>query len=109
MNCLDPGHDLSPDHPRRLARATSSSLSIGKLTCLTTKRAGVFATLAQLENGVKVITIPDIRWLRRDIKSVALLPQVLGKQQAAKPARSKLGRSMATVMSPRAAPAMPGS
>jgi len=34
------------------------------------------------EAGVKVITIPDIRWLRRDIKSVALLPQVLGKQQA---------------------------
>jgi D-alanine transaminase len=49
---------------------------------LTTKRAGSFATPAQLENGVKVITIPDIRWLRRDIKSVALLPQVLGKQQA---------------------------
>jgi D-alanine transaminase len=49
---------------------------------MTTKRAGAFATKAQLENGVKVITIPDIRWLRRDIKSVALLPQVLGKQQA---------------------------
>jgi D-alanine transaminase len=49
---------------------------------LTTKRAGAFATPAQLENGVKVITIPDIRWLRRDIKSVSLLPQVLGKQQA---------------------------
>ena len=50
---------------------------------LITKRAGAFATQAQLENGVKVITIPDIRWLRRDIKSVSLLPQVLGKQQAA--------------------------
>jgi D-alanine transaminase len=49
---------------------------------LTTKRAAAFATPAQLENGVKVITIPDIRWLRRDIKSVSLLPQVLGKQQA---------------------------
>jgi D-alanine transaminase len=49
---------------------------------LTTKRAAAFATAAQLENGVKVITIPDIRWLRRDIKSVSLLPQVLGKQQA---------------------------
>ena len=49
---------------------------------MTTKRAGAFATKAQLENGVKVITIPDIRWLRRDIKSVSLLPQVLGKQQA---------------------------
>src|SRR3954469_758033 len=49
---------------------------------LTTKRAAAFATAAQLESGVKVITIPDIRWLRRDIKSVSLLPQVLGKQQA---------------------------
>jgi D-alanine transaminase len=32
--------------------------------------------------GVKVITTPDIRWLRRDIKSVMLLAPVLGKQQA---------------------------
>jgi len=32
--------------------------------------------------GVDVITIPDIRWTRRDIKSVSLLPNVLGKQQA---------------------------
>ena len=33
--------------------------------------------------GVKVITVPDIRWTRRDIKSVALLAQVLAKQAAA--------------------------
>jgi D-alanine transaminase len=32
--------------------------------------------------GVKVITIPDIRWGRCDIKSVSLLPNILGKQQA---------------------------
>jgi D-alanine transaminase len=32
--------------------------------------------------GVKVITIPDIRWKRRDIKSTALLAQTMGKQQA---------------------------
>jgi D-alanine transaminase len=32
--------------------------------------------------GVTVITAPDWRWYRRDIKSVALLPNVLGKQQA---------------------------
>jgi D-alanine transaminase len=36
----------------------------------------------QLEEGVAVITIPDIRWARPDIKSVALLPNALGKQQA---------------------------
>lgn len=32
--------------------------------------------------GVAVIGIPDIRWKRCDIKSIALLPNVLGKQQA---------------------------
>ena len=32
--------------------------------------------------GVKIITTPDIRWLRRDIKSVMLLAPVLGKQEA---------------------------
>lgn len=35
-----------------------------------------------VENGVAVITVPDIRWKRPDIKSVALLPNVLAKQQA---------------------------
>ncbi len=36
------------------------------------------------EAGVKVITTPDLRWLRRDIKSIALLPQAMGKQEAKK-------------------------
>jgi D-alanine transaminase len=35
------------------------------------------------EQGVKVISFPDIRWKRRDIKSIALLPQCMGKQRAA--------------------------
>jgi D-alanine transaminase len=35
------------------------------------------------EAGVGVVTVPDIRWKRRDIKSVALLAQVLAKQAAA--------------------------
>jgi D-alanine transaminase len=34
------------------------------------------------ERGVKVITLPDLRWKRRDIKSVSLLPNVLAKQAA---------------------------
>ena len=34
------------------------------------------------EEGVAVVTIPDIRWQRCDIKSVALVANVLGKQQA---------------------------
>jgi D-alanine transaminase len=33
-------------------------------------------------SGIAVITIPDIRWQRCDIKSVALVANVLGKQQA---------------------------
>jgi len=34
------------------------------------------------ETGVKVATIPDIRWKRRDIKSTSMLGQVMGKQAA---------------------------
>jgi D-alanine transaminase len=34
------------------------------------------------ETGVKVVTIPDLRWRRRDIKSTSLLAQVMGKQEA---------------------------
>ena len=32
--------------------------------------------------GIAVVTVPDIRWKRVDIKSVALLPNVLAKQTA---------------------------
>ena len=35
------------------------------------------------KTGIAVITVPDLRWVRRDIKSVALLAQVLAKQAAA--------------------------
>jgi len=35
-----------------------------------------------LENGVAAITADDIRWLRCDIKSLNLLPNVLAKQEA---------------------------
>ncbi len=34
------------------------------------------------EDGIAVITTPDIRWERVDIKTVSLLPQVLAKQKA---------------------------
>lgn len=33
-------------------------------------------------NGIAVITVPDQRWERRDIKSISLLAQVLAKQAA---------------------------
>lgn len=35
------------------------------------------------ERGITVATVPDIRWARRDIKSVMLLAQVLAKREAA--------------------------
>jgi D-alanine transaminase len=38
---------------------------------------------AQIEQGVSVITLPDIRWERCDIKSISLLPNLLAKQKAA--------------------------
>ena len=34
------------------------------------------------ENGVSVITVPDNRWDRVDIKTIGLLPNVLARQQA---------------------------
>lgn len=36
------------------------------------------------ETGVAAISVPDLRWARRDIKSIALLAQVLAKQAARK-------------------------
>ena len=47
---------------------------------MTTRRA---ALAPHGRTGVRVITIPDIRWQRRDLKTVGLLAQVLGKQEAA--------------------------
>ncbi|MDR3515297.1 MAG: D-amino-acid transaminase [Azospirillaceae bacterium] len=52
------------------------------LVITTTRVNQRFTSPEKLEAGVSVITIPDIRWLRRDIKTVNLLAQVLGKQQA---------------------------
>ena len=35
-----------------------------------------------VRQGVRVVTTPDIRWKRNDIKSISLLPNILGKQKA---------------------------
>jgi D-alanine transaminase len=37
---------------------------------------------ASIEQGVGVVTMKDIRWERRDIKSISLLPNILAKQAA---------------------------
>jgi D-alanine transaminase len=39
---------------------------------------------ARAERGAAVITVPETRWARCDIKTVGLLPNVLAKQQARK-------------------------
>jgi D-alanine transaminase len=40
------------------------------------------ASPERAERGIRIILVPDIRWSRCDIKSVALLPNVLASQQA---------------------------
>ena len=48
-----------------------------------TARSNDLARLEQLAaEGIAVVTVPDIRWQRVDIKSVALLANVLAKQTA---------------------------
>lgn len=46
------------------------------------RRASKSASEARAARGLKVITLPDIRWGRPDIKSVSLLPNALAKQAA---------------------------
>ena len=51
-------------------------------TVVMTVRAMVSPDAALYANGVSVVTTPDIRWARCDIKSVCLVANVLAKQQA---------------------------
>jgi len=39
-------------------------------------------TSADITRGVKIVTVPETRWSRPDIKTVSLLPNVLAKQDA---------------------------
>jgi D-alanine transaminase len=56
--------------------------SVRPTLVLTAKNLDQKAIAARGETGVKVITVPETRWARRDIKSVNLLPNVLARQQA---------------------------
>ncbi|HEY8191443.1 MAG TPA: aminotransferase class IV, partial [Alphaproteobacteria bacterium] len=47
-----------------------------------TARAFDFQNNKKIKTGVKAVTTPDLRWKRRDIKTTALIAQVLAKQQA---------------------------
>ena len=49
---------------------------------VTAKRTDPQANARRAETGVKVITVPENRWERVDIKTVGLLPNVLARQKA---------------------------
>lgn len=51
-------------------------------TLIVTARAPHWPSAAEREEGAAVISLPDERWARCDIKSIALLPNVLAKQRA---------------------------
>lgn len=51
---------------------------------VTAKRTDPQAAAARVAKGIKVITVPENRWERVDIKSIGLLPNVLARQQAKK-------------------------
>lgn len=53
-----------------------------KSALVTTARASRLPDARLWNDGIAVITIPDIRWQRCDIKSIALVANVLGKQMA---------------------------
>lgn len=45
-------------------------------------QAKPFLDVPAVQNGISVATMPDLRWKRRDIKSVGLLAQAMAKQAA---------------------------
>ncbi|MBO6901925.1 MAG: D-amino-acid transaminase [Rhizobiaceae bacterium] len=49
---------------------------------VTASRISPSASASMAETGIAVITVPDNRWDRVDIKTVGLLPNVLARQQA---------------------------
>ncbi|MFT6559226.1 D-amino-acid transaminase [Sneathiella sp.] len=49
---------------------------------MTAKKTSLEKSARKAEEGVAVVTVPDIRWQRCDIKSVSLLPNILAKQEA---------------------------
>ena len=50
-----------------------------KPTVVAFTQAKSLVEVEAVRTGIAVVTVPDLRWKRRDIKSVALLPQVLAK------------------------------
>jgi D-alanine transaminase len=52
------------------------------LTCFAYAETKALIDTATARNGSRIVALPDIRWSRRDIKSVGLLAQALAKTEA---------------------------
>ncbi len=76
-------HRLCASYPRRGKTRFSFSIARTRPSLVVTARSNDLERLEQIAaEGIAVVTVPDIRWHRVDIKSVALLPNVLAKQSA---------------------------
>jgi D-alanine transaminase len=64
------------------ARDFKFPMGVKPAIVMTTRRQSHGSSTAA-ESGVRVVSVPDLRWARRDIKSIGLLAQVLAKQTAA--------------------------
>lgn len=58
------------------------SANVKPALVVTAKRSDPVISARKAEKGFKVITVPENRWDRVDIKTVGLLPNVLARQQA---------------------------
>lgn len=52
--------------------------------CIAYARPAKFSSLGQAMTGIAVISVPEIRWGRRDLKTTMLVPAVLAKREAAR-------------------------
>ena len=76
------GADLPPDHPRRPGdRDFVWPKDTAPTVVLFTQEKPLEET-QQSRTGIRVVTIPDLRWGRRDIKTVQLLYPSFGKMEA---------------------------
>ena len=78
---VDGRHHLHAGHARRADRDFKFPKE-SKSTLIAFTQAMNLVDNPNAVTGVKVVTTPDIRWARRDIKTVMLLAPVLGKQEA---------------------------
>ncbi len=67
--------DFARDHP-------IPDMAVKPTLIVTARAADPAATQARHAQGIRVITQPDIRWGRRDIKTTQLLPNLLAKTAA---------------------------